>query len=171
MEKFKEYIENKKVLDVGCVGQAKNSKFVKHQQILDLSPEYLLGIDNNHSGIREGKKLKYNLMWFDITDPISINKHFDTIFLLDVIEHIDNCGIALGNIYKLLKKDGYVIVTTPNVFFSKWYTQSHIKNKVNINPDHVHWFCKQTLESLFKRHNFKLVKYLHSNGLVGLFTK
>ena len=40
-------------------------------------------------------------------------KTFDTIICLNVLEHIENDGIALENMYKLLKKGGYLILLVP----------------------------------------------------------
>jgi SAM-dependent methyltransferase len=40
---------------------------------------------------------------------------FDMILLRDVLEHLENPKVALENIQKVLKKDGILYITTPNL--------------------------------------------------------
>ena len=43
------------------------------------------------------------------------NKSFDIVTMLEVIEHLDNPEKALKEIYRVLKRNGKVIISTPNV--------------------------------------------------------
>lgn len=47
------------------------------------------------------------------------NHSCDAAILLDVIEHLKNCGTALQNISSAMKKSGILILTTPNPRWSK----------------------------------------------------
>jgi SAM-dependent methyltransferase len=43
------------------------------------------------------------------------DESFDVILLIEVIEHLENHRIALGELARLLKSGGVLIVTTPNI--------------------------------------------------------
>lgn len=176
MDNFKIYIKDKKVLDIGCVGQVATSIFKKHSDLEKQNPRLLVGIDTNKKGIEEGKKLGYIMKTCDITNNRSVatlrNYKFDAAFLLHTIEHIDNTGLALDNLSKVLEPGGFVIVTTPNLMSKKWIHQMATIGVLRINGDHVHWFCQQTLQALFERHGYVLHTYLSDKfepGLLGVF--
>jgi ubiquinone/menaquinone biosynthesis C-methylase UbiE len=42
------------------------------------------------------------------------NNHFDCCSAAEIIEHINNVEKLLGEIYRVLKPNGYLILTTPN---------------------------------------------------------
>ncbi len=63
------------------------------------------------------------------------NESFDIIFLLDVIEHVPNQFFLFDEIFRILKKDGFLIVSTPNI--------TSIIGKINfLFNDTLHWFWK-----------------------------
>ena len=84
------------------------------------------------------------------------NDSIDKIRMIEVIEHIKNYDELIGNTFKVLKKDGKILVTTPdkncivNRIFHN-YENEH-------NPEHVHVFTQKELENLFSQHGFKIVK-------------
>jgi 2-polyprenyl-3-methyl-5-hydroxy-6-metoxy-1,4-benzoquinol methylase len=163
------YVPRKKVLDVGCVGMSE--KWQRHQFIKGYKPKELLGIDYNKPQIKSMKKKKrYNIEWADITDRERMeyitNKHgkFEVVIVLDTLEHIDNCGDALNGLSIVTDTGGLVVTSTPNATSYKWADQVRDTGRSNINKDHVHWFCEQTLNALFNRYGFILERRL-SNKL------
>lgn len=58
------------------------------------------------------------------------NNHFDFVFIKSVIEHIRNTDLFLSEIYRVLKKDGIVIIFAPDYQKQKdWFYDdyTHIK--------------------------------------------
>ena len=48
-------------------------------------------------------------------------EHFDFIFCGEVIEHIYNTDAFLSEVYRVLSKDGFLLLTTPNM--AAWYNR------------------------------------------------
>lgn len=53
-----------------------------------------------------------NLYQFDITNS-PFQNHFDVIGMFDVLEHINNDSLAIQNISKMLKNNGFFVLTVP----------------------------------------------------------
>jgi len=81
---------------------------------------------------------------------------FDVIVMGDVIEHVNNPGLLLANIRKHLKKNGQLIVTTPN---AKWWTVAY-----RPHPEHVVWHDKYTLTKLLQRFGFSVEQFVFYPG-------
>ena len=152
---LKKHVPNKKVLDVGCVGQA--DKWTRHNYIADQKPSFLLGIDIT---VTEDMN-QDNIEYCDITNKVDVNGissaygDFDIIVLYDMLEHVDNVGLAIDNLKYITNDYSKIFVSTPNAISDKWVNQMKQNNRTNINPDHIHWFCYQTLEYLFRRYGWE----------------
>ncbi len=55
-------------------------------------------------------------MVMDATDLKFENESFDAIFLMEVLEHISEPQLAISEIYRTLKKDGLLVMSSPFVF-------------------------------------------------------
>ena len=146
-----DYCQDKKVLDVGCVGQDidyNNPKWI-HSQVKSIS-ETLMGVDINKEGILELNNMGYNILHFD---ELSTSCQFDTILMLDVIEHVDNPIEFLKSYEPFLAKDGKIIITTPNSNRAINFINILFKNEYSLNYEHTFWFCPKTLMEVFNRVN------------------
>ncbi|MEI6574714.1 MAG: class I SAM-dependent methyltransferase [Bacteroidota bacterium] len=88
---------------------------------------------------------------------------FDTIFHLNVLEHIENDKLALQNCYKLLKKDGNLIVLTPA--FQTLY------NGFDEALDHYRRYSKPGLKQLLLQADFHILhsQYYNLAGILGWY--
>ena len=103
------------------------------------------------------------------TDPLPYaDNTFDLVTFTEVIEHIEHHQDALREIYRVLKDDGYLIVTTPNIlniksrlrflFFGFWnlfgplYFKSSTKYTTggHINPISYFYVAHSLLEADFR---------------------
>lgn len=100
------------VLDVGCGAGALLSKLKKH------GFDNLAGVDICPPCSADSEDLLgVSFVSADLDAPISdaFTRKFDVVLAVELIEHLENLGLWLGEIRKLLSDDGFFIVTTPNL--------------------------------------------------------
>ena len=84
---------------------------------------------------------------------------FDFITMWHVLEHVYHLNDRIEEIYRLLAKDGFLIVAVPNLesYDASLYKEYWAAYDV---PRHLYHFSKRNIERLFGRHNFKLIQTL-----------
>ncbi|MDO8658555.1 MAG: class I SAM-dependent methyltransferase [Candidatus Levybacteria bacterium] len=157
------YKKDGKVLDIGC--GAGDTLFLLKKLGWEA---YGLEIDKNailaalKNGLENVKEGGYKAV-----DKYKDN-FFDAVRLYHVIEHIDDPRACLKEIYKKLKKNGELIIGTPNIkslnsffFRSYWYNLD--------SPRHLYIFNPKTLERLLREEGYKIKKteYCSAGGLIG----
>ena len=75
---------------------------------------------------------------------------FDYISLTSLIEHIMNPKTLLNEIYRVLKKEGFIIITTPNFKYSYKIFYD--------DPTHVRPYTRKSIERLLSFYEFKTIK-------------
>ena len=81
----------------------------------------------------------------------------DVITLWHVLEHIENLNITFETIYRILQKDGVLIVALPNRnsadarHYRKWWAAYDV-------PRHLWHFSSQVFTKFAENHNFKIIK-------------
>lgn len=153
LNKFKKFLKGE-ILEVGCgIGNF----------TLTLT-EYggVWGIDINSKLIDIAKsraKDKVKLGFGDIEEGryFFSNKRFDNVICLNVLEHIKNDKLALINIYKLLKKGGYLILLVP----------AHIwlYGEIDKAIGHLRRYNQDQLNQSVKNIGFKIIKSRKINSL------
>ena len=78
------------------------------------------------------------------------DEFFDFVSLTSLIEHIFNPKIILEEINRVLKKDGIIIITTPNFKYSYKIFYD--------DPTHVRPYTKSSIERLLDFYDFEIVK-------------
>lgn len=138
----RKYVKNKCVLEIGSGSGYGTNRLAKYAK-------QITGIDKDKSSITESKKnYKTKNILFIRTSIEEFNpiQKFDTIIILQVIEHVQDFKSFIKKAAYFLKKDGVVIISTPN---SK--TQSY-----NENPYHFHEFSPDELKGYLSEY-FKSV--------------
>ncbi|HEX9917343.1 MAG TPA: class I SAM-dependent methyltransferase [candidate division Zixibacteria bacterium] len=160
--------EGENFLDIGC-----GTGTLLYQAKRYYSDVY--GLD-----ITISKELKSQNSQFKLLE-VDIDKHglpfedgfFDTISALDVIEHVFDPVVLLEETYRVLKEDGQVIYTTPNVRSLKHLFALIFKGKfpktsnerIGYDGEHLHYFTHCDIKELFQRTGFREVK---TTGLMTL---
>ena len=92
-----------------------------------------------------------------LTEARFPDRSFDAIVMNDVIEHLEDPKAVLNEIRRLLKSDGVIYISTPDInsFLSRflggrWW---------GINKYHLFYFSRKTLERLFADVGFKRLRY------------
>jgi 2-polyprenyl-3-methyl-5-hydroxy-6-metoxy-1,4-benzoquinol methylase len=88
---------------------------------------------------------------------------FDSIFALNVVEHIQDDQLAIQNCKKLLKPKGILIVLVPAYQF--------LYNELDKSLDHFRRYNRASLNAIIHKNNLTLVKSFHFNfvGILGWF--
>lgn len=153
------------VLDVGCgTGYLANW--------LGQNGYKTIGIDSSKAGIKLSRKNKNKNTFFICGDILQIKKKFhnkfDVVFCIEVIEHVFAPRDLLLALEKVVKKDGYVFISTPYHGYLKNLLiallgkfDDHFTSLWDFG--HIKFFSKKTLTKLINEKNFKIVSY----GTVG----
>jgi len=88
---------------------------------------------------------------------------FDSIFALNVVEHIFDDQMAVSNCYKLLKPGGQLVILVPAY---QW-----LFNNLDTHLEHYRRYTRKRLESLFLTSNFSIIRsrYFNAAGIIGWY--
>lgn len=85
---------------------------------------------------------------------------FDVISMLDVLEHIPFPTPIMAHIVKLLKPDGLLIISMPNMSSFIWQLwEVHHCNMYWLEIEHCHNFSKERLYSYLKQFSLQPISY------------
>lgn len=87
-----------------------------------------------------------------LSDAISTAR-FDWIIMWDVIEHLREPWIELGKLARLLRPDGLLLLTTPNVGSLRAQVLGRRWENI-VNPTHFYYFTRQSLRLALERSGF-----------------
>lgn len=153
------------VLDVGCAHHSAENEvkdYWLHKHLCSKARN-VIGVDILENDVNELCKLGYNIVVGNV-EHISINNKFDVIVMGEFIEHVSNVGRILDNLRNHLKEGGKLIITTPNTFNIIHFITILLKGNLRINAEHVAWYDPNTLNSILKRHGFKILKIKYSKS-------
>lgn len=131
-------------LEIGCGHGAVIKQF---EERFDAEVD---GCDLNMLALNQIKETRGRILCLDIFDkPKDLLGKYDGVLLLDVIEHIDNDSVFLGNSLTYVKKGGLVIINVPalNSLFSKY----------DIVAGHKRRYNKKMIRELFSSCNIEEV--------------
>lgn len=88
---------------------------------------------------------------------------FDTVFALNVVEHIEDDNLAIANCHKLLKKGGRIVILVPAY---QWLYNSFDKELL-----HYRRYARKGLSKLIEQNGFKIIRVMSFNafGILGWF--
>lgn len=148
------YIENKKVLDIGCaVGYLRPNWL--HQLIAGKATS-VIGIDIDQKAIDKIQEMYPGIkaVYGDARN-FDVNDTFEVVHAGELIEHIDNFEGFLQSVKKHLQKDGSLLISTPNVECIN-HVFYNLTGGLKVNAEHVCWFCDKTLSALLVRNGYKV---------------
>lgn len=103
-----------------------------------------------------------------ILEKFSDNK-FDLIIANDVIEHMIDTEKVFSMLNYLLKENGKLVISLPNIRNVQFLYQVFIKGSFPRHEEgifdktHLRWFCIEDVKDFLERYNFDLIK-IHQNG-------
>ena len=130
----KESLSDKSVLDLGC-------GYKPHK---DLFRGKYLGIDHFNNKMADLNR--------NIEKPLKLDEKFDVVLCLDVLEHTKNIKAVINNAISVLKKGGFLFISTPFIFW------------VHKDPNDYYRFTKQFFVEL-QNSKLAVLKIQESNYL------
>ncbi len=162
-------VTDKKILDVGCASGYFGGK-------LERMGAKVTGIDSSGSAIRKAKRIMTNALVVDLNEknvPLESNS-FDIIVASEVIEHLINPLNTLNELNRILKKNGMLLVTTPNLMY--WGNRiKFLKGEFRyqksgmFDEGHIHFFTYGALKEDLEKSKFQILEESHiyqGNGIL-----
>jgi len=150
------------IIDIGC-GHAYLAKLLKNKKY-----ENILGVDKVKRSFIKNKEYLNDYRKLNLNNRnINIKKKFDLIVCSEVIEHLDDTCFILTKMKSLLKKNGYIILTVPNIenifsritfFLTGAFKRYPVEQKNTFS--HVSIINKEILTSYLNRLNLKIIQIL-----------
>jgi ubiquinone/menaquinone biosynthesis C-methylase UbiE len=160
---FSIQLENKNVLDIGCGSGMISAYFCE-------KGSSVFGIDISENMIHQAddfvrsRNFKATFTIGDATKLQFPDNYFDLISCISVIEWLDNDAGALSEIKRVLKKDGFAVVSVPNQ--SSWFrklekgifrVKSLISPFLKVNPGYLsfqkHQYDPDVFDELCKKNH------------------
>lgn len=149
-----------KILDLGC-GNAIYFQLFNHPTTY--------GIDLSIGKLKRAKKF-LNSICAGATNLPFKNEMFDVVLCSEVIEHLFEPKKCLNEMFRVLKKGGFAIITFPNtgalqkrlalLFFGRSKGINY-----HFNKEHIRFFAEKDMKYLLKPYNVKIKKIRGSGFL------
>ena len=128
-----------KILDAGCGGGEWTMRFGD-----------VTGIDIDRERLNRARENGIDAVWMDLDGGLKFpDKHFDTVFCSNSLEHLAFPFGALREFYRVLKCDGTLILGIPNANAMIWDESEY--------PSHIHSWTDKTIKHLLRNSGFKVV--------------
>ncbi len=146
---------NEQLLDAGC-GSGLLTEWLRNNKGYDVT-----GVDASD----EAGKLcsTHNIPFKRVnleTDKLPfLDKSFDVATCFELIEHIRNPENLLKEIHRVLRPDGILYISTPNIAW--WYLRLKLLLGVGVwdfhDSDHIRFFTPQLLEECLNDYSFTVI--------------
>ena len=153
---------NKKILDIGCFTGYLMDRLKKNDNDV-------YGVDISKDAIKLAKNKGLKCSQGDVDNGLKFpNKIFDIIVIGEIIEHIFDTDKVIREIRRMLKDDGQIIITTPNIaslnrrirltLGDNPYIDIGVLNDDNKTTasGHIRYFTFKNLKILLERNGFKV---------------
>lgn len=154
-----------KILEIGS-GIGNISKFFTDTKaditLSDIRPVYCDVLKNRFSEAKDVIQLNLTHPSFDSEYKQNLGK-YDSVFALNVVEHIEDDTLAIRNCYKLLKAEGKLVILVPA--YAKLY------NRFDRELEHFRRYTKKVLNQILIGEKFQIQhsQYFNFMGIPGWY--
>lgn len=149
--------ENAVLLDCGCWDGVNTRKFGNA-----IGTRHLYGVEIDKAKAEESAKNGVKVAVNNLNEKLPYkNDFFDVVIAYHVIEHLVNVRLFIAEIYRVLKKNGYVIIGTPNL--ASWHNIFALL--IGLQP-----FSGPTIKPDYEA-DVRLVKELNKKRMKKVFSK
>ncbi|MDD3003099.1 MAG: methyltransferase domain-containing protein, partial [Candidatus Shapirobacteria bacterium] len=113
-----------------------------------------------------GQKKGFKIKIADLHSTFPYQKNtFNTITAGEIIEHIYDTDFFLKEIKRILKPNGFLVLSTPNIatlgrrLMLLFGVNPLIETSLDHSAGHIRYFTKISLGDLLEKHNFKIINF------------
>ena len=125
----------------------------------------IIGIEKDSSLAEQAGDYYQNILVLDLDkEDIPFLEPFDFIILADILEHLEDPEGLLKRVRGLLKDNGKIIVSMPNI--ANWvirlklaFGKFEYQDRGILDKDHVRFFTFKTAEDLIQKSGFEILTY------------
>lgn len=119
----------------------------------------LICVDNSSIYVKKLAKKGFKVIQADFNQilPFKANQ-FDCVISLEVIEHVVKAEEFLIDIFRILKPNGWLIISTPNIAWWGYRLFALLGRPPKKEGYHLRFFTYNTFIALLKRSRFKILK-------------
>jgi len=164
-----------KVLDLGCWAGRLGEKLIKEKNC------EVYGVDINKKAIELAKKRLSKAFLIDLNKEKELpklfnNEKFDYIVLVEVLEHLINPEKLLIKVKKLLKNDGKILISVPNI--ANWEIRLKLlfgsfdyEEQGILDETHLRFFTRKSIQHLLISLGFNIEQEYYTRAIIlpGLF--
>lgn len=156
--------QNINIYDAGC-GYGQYSYYL----LKKLTPCNIVSVDIKEDWLNNLKPFfqKYNNIKLKVEDITQINDEsiYDLVLCVDVIEHIVDDQKVFNNFAKMLKKDGFVVISTPSIYGG---SDAHDEHDDSFIEEHArNGYSYEDIENKAANAGLKIHKFKFSYGAFG----
>ncbi|RMG88952.1 MAG: class I SAM-dependent methyltransferase [Candidatus Dadabacteria bacterium] len=139
-----------RVLDLGC-GQGEMARFFR-----DLGFT-VVGVDVAETNVARLRELGFEAHRADLNEPLLFPDAWaDGVCLLDVIEHVVKAEHLVGECRRVLRPEGWLLLSTPNHAFYKRRLRALQGRAPDEEGYHFRFFIRRKLRALLEREGFRI---------------
>lgn len=160
--------QNLRVLEVGC-GNGYILKKIQEKRNVEM-----YGFDLSEKKVEMAKKVGIIAKVHDATKKFPYEDNFfDVVVCSEVLEHLFFPEECIMNINRCLKKDGILIITTPNLAFL-WSRFSLLLRGTTeyidyeFEKEHIRFYTQMSLTNMVERCGLKVVNFMGAGFFIGI---
>lgn len=147
------------ILDIGC-GAGQFGRTVREMN----RASELIGIELYEPAAEQAKKY-YDKVYCSNVENLDLpySECFDYVICGDILEHLSDPWDMVSRIAKMLKKDGALICSIPNIRYWKIITDLALRGRWDyadsgiLDSTHLRFFTKSTFFEMLHKANYKIV--------------
>jgi SAM-dependent methyltransferase len=153
MEIIAPLVRGRKTLDLGVVDSRRNRQGTAERleklpgllfrRICEVNPD-TVGVDIDEAGVDILRQQGFHTRTADVT-TMDLGERYEAIVAGEIIEHLANPGLFLGNMVRHLTPGGTLVVTTPNPFHFGQVWKIWRYGRPRVHEEHTCWFDPITL--------------------------
>ena len=163
-----EQCTGRKVLHLGCTDWPYTERKLAggallHAKLQEVTAA-LVGVDADQAGVAYFQQHGFPETYFDnverLEHPGIARQSYDVILAGEIIEHLENPGVFLRTVQKLMNERTELLVTTINAFcFFRFLF--YLCGKELVHEDHNYYFSPTVLRRLLTRCGLEVTECLH----------
>jgi len=151
LKDLQRFADNGRLLEIGC---STGEMLTAAQSLFAVS-----GVDADHASSRVAISRGVNCFNGTLAEANFPDGYFDVAALYHVIEHFPSPRAELGELHRIIKPGGWLVVETPDIA-SLWFRLLGARWRQFI-PDHIFFFTPQTITRIVEESGFEIHELRH----------